>query len=187
MRELSLHILDIVQNSITAGAKNIHISIDEDTKEDTFKIVISDDGCGMDKDTLDNVNNSFASSRKSRKVGMGIAIFRAAAELADGYLTIDSSLGKGTVLTAVFRHSSVDRMPLGNMPDTMMLLIMKSPDTEFFYNHTYNGREFKFSTVEIKNILEDVRIDSPEICEYIRDYIKEHLIDLFGGNLDEIS
>ena len=90
MRELSLHILDIVQNSITAKADTITVEISENIEADELKITISDNGCGMDEETLARVNGTFATSRTTRKIGMGIALFRAAAELSDGYLTLAS-------------------------------------------------------------------------------------------------
>lgn len=99
MRELSLYILDIVQNSITADAKNIIIEIYEDEVENIFRIIIKDDGKGMDEETLNKVNNSFTSARTTCKVGMGIAIFRAAAEISGGGLLVQSSLGKGQLLS----------------------------------------------------------------------------------------
>lgn len=187
MRELSLHILDIVQNSITAGAKEITVEINENIPDDTLRIRISDNGCGMDAETLARVNGSFASSRTTRKVGMGIALFRAAAELSDGGLVLESEKGKGTTTTATFRHSSIDRMPMGNISETMMLLAAKAKDFELKYRHVWNGKTFVFSTDEIKNVLEGVPIDEPEVLSYIKDYIHENLEELFGGARDEIS
>jgi len=187
MRELSLHILDIVQNSITAGADKITVEIDENISSDSLKITISDNGCGMDAETLAAVNGQFATSRNTRKVGMGIALFRAAAELADGGLTLESEKGKGTTTTAVFRHSSIDRMPIGDISGTMMLLAAKAKSFELVYRHIWNGNEFIFSTEDVKNVLEGTPIDEPEVLTYIKDYIHENLEELFGGVRDEIS
>ena len=187
MRELSLHILDIVQNSITAGADTIVVEISEDTDADELRIIISDNGCGMDEDTLARVNGTFASSRTTRKIGMGIALFRAAAELADGYLTLSSKKGVGTTTTAVFKHSSIDRMPLGDISGTMMLLSAKAQNFDLIYRHVWRGSEFVYSTKDIKDVLEDTPIDSPEVLQYIKEFIHENLNELFGGERDEIS
>ena len=187
MRELSLHILDIVQNSITAKADTITVEISEDIDADELKITISDNGCGMDEETLARVNGTFATSRTTRKIGMGIALFRAAAELSDGYLTLASKKGEGTVTTAVFKHSSIDRMPLGDISGTMMLLSAKAKDFDLIYRHIWRGTEFVFSTKDIKEVIEDTPIDTPEVLNYIRDYIHENLNELFGGERDEIS
>ncbi|MBO5035634.1 MAG: sensor histidine kinase [Clostridia bacterium] len=187
MRELSLHILDIVQNSITAGAETITVEISEDLSANELKITIADNGCGMDEETLARVNGSFASSRTTRKIGMGIALFRAAAELSDGYLTLTSKKGEGTTTTAVFRHDSIDRMPLGDISGTMMLLAAKAHNFDLIYRHIWCGSEFVFSTKDIKEILEGSPIDSPEVLQYIQDYIHENLNELFGGERDEIS
>ena len=187
MRELSLHILDIVQNSITAQAKLITVEIIEDIPSNLLKITISDDGKGMDAETLKKVNESFTSSRTTRKTGMGIALFRAAAELAGGGLSLESEPGKGTVTTAVFEHGNIDRMPIGNMSETMVMLVMKAADIDFIYRHIYNGNVFEFSTKEIKDVLEGAPIDDYEVLQYIQNYIHENLTELFGGTRDEIS
>ncbi len=187
MRELSLHILDIVQNSISAGADTITVEIVEDIPENVLNISIIDNGCGMDEETLARVNGSFASSRTTRKVGMGIALFRAAAELSDGYLTLSSKKGEGTRTTAVFRHDSIDRMPLGDISGTMMLIVAKAQKFDLIYRHVWCGSEFVFSTKDVKEILEDSPIDSPEVLQYVKEYIHENLIELFGGERDEIS
>jgi hypothetical protein len=178
MRELSLHILDIVQNSIAAEAKNIYIEIYEESSSNIFRITITDDGKGMDEETLNRVNNSFISSRTTRKIGMGIAIFRAAAEIAGGSLVVRSSPGKGTTVTAAFERNNVDRMPLGDIAETIIVLIMRAKDIEYTYHHIYNGRDFIFSTNNIKEIIEDLPIDNYEILQYIKKYINENLMEL---------
>lgn len=187
MRELSLHILDIVQNSITAGASEITVEISEDISANELKISITDNGCGMDEETLARVNGTFTSSRTTRKIGMGIALFRAAAELSDGQLVLTSQKGVGTSTVATFRHDSIDRMPLGDISGTMMLLAAKALNFDLIYRHVWCGSEFVFSTKDIKEILEDSPIDSPEVLQYIQEYIHENLTELFGGERDEIS
>ena len=187
MQELSLNVLDVVQNSITAGASRILIEITEDLSANLLKIVIEDNGKGMSPETLRRVNEQFVSSRSTRKVGMGIALFRAAAELAGGSLVVESEEGRGTRGTARFEHDNIDRVPIGEMSETMVLLVMRAAEVDFIYRHCYNGGVYEFSTEQIKQILEDVPIDSYEVLQYIKQEIHEGLTELFGGVRDEIS
>ena len=185
MKEISLNILDIADNSVKAGATLTEIYVDE--AGDTLTLTIVDDGCGMDEETLARVNGTFASSRTTRKIGMGIALFRAAAELSDGQLVLTSQKGVGTSTVATFRHDSIDRMPLGDISGTMMLLSAKAHNFDLIYRHVWCDSEFVFSTKDIKEVLEDSPIDSPEVLQYIQEYIHENLTELFGGERDEIS
>ena len=116
MRELSLHILDIAQNSIKAEAECLRIAVIEDLINDKLTIKIKDDGTGMDADTVKKVVDPFYTTRTTRKVGLGIPLFKLSAEQCGGYFEIKSQLGIGTEITAVFKHSHIDRVPLGNMP-----------------------------------------------------------------------
>ena len=142
MKELSLHLLDIAQNSISAGAGNIEIYVCESVEKDRMILSITDDGRGMSKDFLSRVADPFTTTRKTRKVGMGIPLFKLAAELTGGTFSIDSTLGKGTVVTAVFIPSHIDMPPLGDMTGTMLALIQGSPQLEFVYRHKTDRGEF---------------------------------------------
>ena len=115
MRELSLNVLDIAQNSIAAGASLTEITVEEDTAADRVVIIVKDDGRGMTPEQVRRVSDPFYTTRTTRKVGMGIPLFRMAAEMAGGGLTIDSTPGVGTTVTASFVRSHIDRMPLGDM------------------------------------------------------------------------
>ena len=123
MKELSLHILDIAQNSVKAGATLIQITIEEDTVADTLRITVADNGCGMDKDLLQRVRDPFTTTRTTRKVGMGIPLLEAAAVQCGGGLDIQSQPGVGTTLTAWFGLSHIDRAPVGDMPGTMGVIV----------------------------------------------------------------
>lgn len=181
MKELSLHILDIVQNSIGAGAKNVSILIDEDVSKDKLVITVKDNGRGMDKETVEKIKDPFFTSRTTRRVGLGIPMFFESARRCGGGLVIHSEIGKGTEVTAEFILSHIDRAPIGNMWDTMTGLIICNEDVEFEYNHKYSGRCFQFKTSEIKEILDGVPISSPEVVEWISGYIKEGINKLYGG------
>ena len=170
MRELSLHILDIVQNSLTAQAQNIEIIINEDTVEDKLVVVIKDDGRGMDEQTLNKVLNPFYTTRTTRKVGLGLPLLAANAQACGGSVKIKSAVGKGTIVEAVFQHSHIDRAPLGDMPSTLVTLISGSPEVNFFYVHKYNDKEFRVNTLEIKENLYGLALNHPDVLTWLQDF-----------------
>ncbi len=173
MKELALHILDIAQNSVVAGASLIAISINEDAEKDILEISVVDDGCGMTPEFLKNVTDPFTTKRTTRKVGLGIPLFKLAAENTGGSFSIRSEVGKGTEVLAIFGYSHIDRQPLGDMAGTMLGLITAYEDCDFVYNHTVLGKSFSFDTREIKGILGDVSLASPEVYLWLSDYLKE--------------
>lgn len=175
MTEISLHILDIAQNSVKANAKNIEIDILEDIENDIFKVVISDDGSGMDKEFLKNVTDPFKTTRTTRKVGMGLSLFKTAAEITGGSLCIKSELDKGTEVTATFVHSSIDRQPLGDIASTITTLIGSDENIDYIYTHAYNGEKFEFNTKMVKEIMQGVSLNTPEVLNWIEEYINEGL------------
>ena len=182
MIEISLHILDIVQNSIRANATLIEISINEDTNSNIMEIEISDNGCGMSEEFLKDVTNPFRTTRTTRKVGLGVPMFKSAAELTGGKFDITSELGRGTKVTAVFVHNSIDRQPLGDMAFTIASLVNSAPDIEFVYTHTFNGMSFDFDTREIRKTLgSEVPLTQPEVLSWIEDYINNETQNIYGG------
>lgn len=178
MKELSLHILDIVQNSIKAGAKNIEIEIDENSKTNLLSIEINDNGCGMSKEFLERVRDPFITTRTTRKVGMGISLFESAAIQSGGNLDITSEEGVGTNLKATFVLDSIDRAPIGDMAETMLTIVSGAPDIEYVYEHKKDDKVFLFDTAQIKEILGDIPLDMPEVLTWITGYIKEGLADI---------
>ena len=179
MKELSLHILDIVQNSIAANGKNIFLTVVEDVEADELKITVSDDGKGMSSEMIKAVENPFVTGRTTRKVGLGIPLLKNAAENTGGGISISSELGRGTEISATFGYSSIDRQPLGNMAETMLGLITSYEDINFVYLHKVNGKEFSFSTGEMKEILGGISFKEPEIVLWLSDYLKENEADLY--------
>ncbi len=175
MKELSLHILDIAKNSVKAKASLITININEDEEKNLLTIEIIDNGCGMSEDFLKTVKDPFSTTRTTRKVGMGISLFEAAAIQCGGGLRIESKLGEGTRVEALFELNSIDRAPIGDMAGTMTTLISGSPEIDFVYSHKINGKEFTLKTEEIKEVLGDVPLDLPEVVIWIDGYIKEGL------------
>ena len=174
MRELSLNILDIAQNSISAGASLITIEVNENTVEKTLLIGIYDNGCGMSEEQVKSVIDPFFTTRTTRKVGMGIPLFKMAAEQTGGYLEIKSELGVGTEIRAIFKTDNVDFTPLGDVASTIQMLITMNTDRDFVYKHTVNEKEFIADTREIKEILGDVPLDTYEVSQWILEFIKEN-------------
>lgn len=178
MRELSLHILDIAQNSISAGAETLRIAIIEDLIHDKLSILIKDDGSGMDQETMQKCMDPFYTSRTTRKVGLGIPMFKVSAETCDGTFSMKSQLGVGTEIEATYRHSHIDRVPLGNMADTMVAIILSNPDLDVIYTHSFNDKKFTLSTREIQKILGDVPINNMDVITWLKEYVAEGLDDI---------
>ena len=173
MKELSLNILDIVQNSITAGAEHIGIALLEDA-DGKLRMTVCDDGCGMSRETLARVTDPFCTSRKTRKVGMGIPLLRLAAEQTGGSFEITSKKGVGTSTKAVFHSDSIDFTPLGDMTSTVTVLISMNTDRDFIYRRSADEKEFVLDTREIKNILDGVPLDNPDVVQWMKEYIDEN-------------
>lgn len=170
MDDLSLHILDVVENSIEAGARNIEIEIVEDLKADRLTIVISDDGRGMDEATLKKVLDPFYTTRKVRRVGLGLSFLQQAAQLANGDLSIHSQVGQGTTVRATFQHSHIDRKPRGDMAKTLMTMIISHPDIRFRYAHQKNGQKGEIDTRDLEKAGE---LSSMSVIE-LMNLIKRH-------------
>ena len=178
MKELSLHILDIAKNSVKAKATLIEIIVEEDTNKNLLTIEIKDNGCGMSKEFLRTVKDPFSTTRTTRKVGMGISLFEAAAVQCGGKLDITSEVGVGTTLTTTFELDSIDRAPLGDIAGTMVTLISGSPSIDFMYKHTKDNKEFILDTREVRQILGEVTLDMPDVLMWIEGYINEGLIEI---------
>lgn len=178
MTELALHILDIVQNSISAKATLIEILIHEDVLEDKLTIEINDNGKGMSKEEVENASDPYFTSRTTRKVGMGLSLFKQAVEQCAGTFALQSQLGKGTQVKASMQLTHIDRQPLGDMAGTVALLASSNPGIDFIYRHITNSDEFLFDTREIKSELDGVSISNPKIVRFMREMIQENLDEL---------
>ena len=179
MKELSLHILDIVQNSVAAGAKLITLDLTEDVNTDLLEFSIKDDGCGMTEETLKKVTDPFTTGRTTRRVGLGIPLLKAAAELTGGGLELTSEPGVGTTVTARFVYDSIDRQPLGNMAETILGLITSYENIDFVYYHRVNEKEFTIDTREIKGILGEVSLNEPEVVLWLSGFLNENETELY--------
>lgn len=179
MKELSLHILDIIQNSIVAGATLIELDLTEDTRSDVLNFTVTDNGKGMSPDMMKKVIDPFTTGRTTRKVGLGIPLLKAAAESTGGGIELSSRIGEGTVISARFGFSHIDRQPLGDMAETMLGIITSHSDIDFVYKHRFNDKEYLTDTREIKEILGGVSLDSPEVTLWLSEYLKENEAELY--------
>ena len=174
MRELSLNVLDIVQNSITANANLIEIEFIEEINNDILKINIFDNGKGMTDEQIKSVTDPFYTTRTTRKIGLGIPLFKMAAEMSGGSFKIESTVGVGTKIYTSYIHSSIDRMPVGNINETVSMLIRMNPDIDFVYTHTFNEKSYSLDTRELREQLENVPLDTPEVIDWINEYLTEN-------------
>lgn len=172
MRELSLHILDALQNSLEAGAAFVELAIEEDLAADLLTITIRDNGRGMSEDQLARIFDPFFTTRSTRHVGLGIPLFRAATERCNGDLTMTSRLGEGTTLRATFRYSHVDRAPLGDITGTLLAVIL-SGSCDLHYVHRVDRRAFQFSTEDIRAELGATPLTHPAVRKWLQDFIDE--------------
>lgn len=179
MKDISLHIIDIFQNSVQAKAKNIELNIVEDSAKDFLKIEIKDDGIGMTEEMRLKVVDPFFTTRTTRKVGLGIPLLKQNAELTGGFLKISSQIGKGTTLLVEFKHSHIDRQPIGDLAGAVVLTATSYPSIRFVYNHTVDARNYHFDTNEVNEILDGISIQSPEIVLMLKEMI--------ASNLEEIN
>jgi anti-sigma regulatory factor (Ser/Thr protein kinase) len=171
VEDISLHILDIAENSIRAEATRIEITLAREVDNDLLRVEITDDGRGMDPETLAKVRDPFFTT-KGKKTGLGIPLLAQAAEQTGGKVHIDSASGKGTRVAISFTWSHVDRPAIGSMADTLLTLIAGHPDLDYVYEERENGRVFRFDTREIKNDLGDVPINNPAALTAIRGMLK---------------
>lgn len=172
MRELSLHILDALQNSLEAGATSIELIVDEDRVADRLTITVRDNGRGMSEARLACIFDPFFTTRSTRHVGLGIPLFKAAAERCNGDLTVTSQLGDGTELQATFQHSHIDRVPLGDMPGALLAVIL-SGSCDVHYVHRVGEREFEFNTADMRAELEEVPLTHPTVRKWLQEFIAE--------------
>ena len=183
MTEISLNVLDIANNSIRANASLIEIKIQIKRDSDTLMITIADNGCGMTKEQMKQVEDPFFTTRTTRKVGLGVSFFKMAALSTGGSFSINSTPGIGTTVNAVFGLSHIDRMPLGDMNSTMLTLITLNTQIDFLYTYAFDDKEFILDTREFRQILNDIPLNSPEVATYIKDYLAENQYEANGGCL----
>lgn len=178
MRELSLHLLDIAENSITAGASCIRIFVGEDSRTDLLQMSVEDNGRGMSPEMVAQVTDPFVTSRTTRKVGLGIPLLKFAAESCNGSLTVDSTVGKGTRLCVQFQRSHIDRMPIGDLVNTILNLVVSNPQVNWVFEYRFNDGSGIFDDAEIKKELGEVPMTEPDVLACIKEMINETIFEI---------
>jgi hypothetical protein len=178
MKDISYHILDIVQNSLNAGAGRIEVTITEESVTGRFELKISDNGCGMSEETLRAATDPFFTSSVTKKVGLGLPLLKQNAEMTGGTFDIKSMKGEGTEVTAVFDSLHIDMIPVGDLAMTFRTIIAANPDRNLIYRHCKDGEGFNVDTEDIRNNLEGVPMNTPEVLNYIVQFIRENLQEL---------
>lgn len=173
MRELALHVLDILQNAAEAGASRVELSIIEDQPGDRLTIRLCDNGRGMEPAALEQATNPFFTTRTSRHVGLGLPLLAAAAERADGRLMVQSEPGRGTTVEATFRYFHPDRQPLGNLPDTLLAFLLGQAAPELHYYHSVDEEAFGFDTKDIRAALGGLPLAHPSVRWWLAGFLAE--------------
>lgn len=181
MREIALHLIDLAENSVSAGARTVIISVCEDLRSDRLTASIQDDGRGMDAETVKRVIDPFYTSRTTRKVGLGIPLLKGAAEECSGGLTVSSAPGRGTLVSVDFQHSHIDRMPLGDLGGTFLGLTVGHPETHWIFRYTARGPlgedSFEFDDQPVKDTLQGLPLSHPDVLAYLRSCLEDGLRD----------
>jgi anti-sigma regulatory factor (Ser/Thr protein kinase) len=186
MLELAMHILDLAQNSLAAGATVVEIRIREDLPTDLLTIEVEDNGRGMSGDLTRRVTDPFYTSRTTREVGLGLSLFKEAAERCGGQLTVESEEGRGTKVCASFRLDHFDRAPLGDMGETLACLISGNPEVDFIYEHEVNRQSYRLETREMREILGPVGLDDASVLYFIRQDVEKGLKKIGAASFPKI-
>ncbi|MFH1941172.1 MAG: ATP-binding protein [bacterium] len=172
MKELSMHVLDIVENSVAAGASKVEISLEEDKEKNVLIIQITDDGKGMDGAMMRNVLDPFVTTKAGKRVGLGLSLLLEAAKRSGGGMTVDSRPGRGTVVKATFGLDHVDRQPVGDMVETVVMLVVGNTSVRFQYRTKKNKRSACWDTARIEERFENVQNHIPELADFIREELR---------------
>jgi hypothetical protein len=183
MKDISFHILDIVQNSLHAGADKIVIELEEDTNEGTLRLVITDNGSGMDQQMLEQVTDPFFTSSTTKKVGLGLPLLKQNAEQTGGRFEVNSDLNIGTTVTATFMTGNIDMIPEGDLAASLITLIAAEPGKDFIFRQEKDGEEFELDTAAIRTELGDVNLSRCEVLDFIADFIRSNVSELHEKRL----
>ncbi len=175
MRELALHILDIVENSLNAGATKIRIEIKELPRDNELRIVVEDNGRGLEEEEIRKALDPFYTTRSTRRVGLGLSLFNETCKRCEGNLEINSVPGRGSRVEAMLKLDHIDLPPLGDMASTIVTLIGGNPGIDFTYCHCVDSNEFELDTAELKKDLGEEGVSDPRTLKYLKEKIREAL------------
>ena len=182
MRELADNIMDIAQNSISAGAALTEVHVKISHEADLITFTFKDDGCGMSEEMVQAVIEPFTTTRKTRKVGLGLPLLKQTAEMTGGALEIQSTVGVGTTVTATFGLDHIDRPPMGDVAGAWFSLVVMNPEKDFLFTYDYDGQVFTFDTREVRAAVDPIPLNQMEISAWIKDCISTEIKELHGGN-----
>jgi anti-sigma regulatory factor (Ser/Thr protein kinase) len=177
LKELSLHILDIAENSVQANAKNVMIKVEENTNKDILRFEVKDNGKGMNAVQLAQATNPFYTSRTTRKVGLGIPFLKEAAEACNGSIKINSKEGIGTTIQVEFQRNHIDRMPIGDLENTFLNLLIGYPDIHWIFQYKFDEKEFNFDDKPVKQELNGLSMSEPIVISFLRKAITKGLAE----------
>lgn len=173
-----MHVLDIANNSLEAGSTLIEILVEERPGDNVLRVCIKDNGRGMDEDTVNRVVDPFYTSRTTRKVGLGLPLIKASSYRAGGEFSIRSVPGQGTEVDVSFQYDNIDRPPLGNMAETVFSLVILNPSVDFVYSHCYRGKVFTMDTRKLKEVLQGLPLNTPEVALWLGEHLREGVSQL---------
>lgn len=181
MQELSMNILDVAENSVSAGASLVEITLLQDTAQGTQTLTVKDNGRGMSPQMVQTVTDPFTTTRTTRKVGLGLPFLKMAAEQTGGGMSLESEEGKGTTVCATFTLGHIDLMPLGDIGGTISALCAANPDADIVFTFGHDASVFSFDTRDARKILEGVPFSEPSVSVFIREHVNEGVQEALGG------
>ena len=181
MKELAMHVYDLMENSTAADARNITLAIRDSLRDDLFHFTITDDGRGMSPEFLARVTDPYTTSRTTRKVGLGLPLIKMNTEHCEGGMTLESQLGVGTTLRFWFRHSHLDRPPMGDLPGTLVMLLSAHDDIHFVISYTTDEGQYTLDTDELHEALDDAPLSDYTILTFVKQMIAENLADIHAN------
>ena len=174
--------MSIAPPVISAGAALTQVHVKVSHEEDLITITFRDDGCGMDEELVKSVTEPFTTTRKTRKVGLGLPLLKMTAEMTGGRMDIQSTVGVGTVVLATFGLSHIDRPPMGDVAGAWFSLVVMNPDTDFLFTYDYDGQVFTFDTREVREAVAPIPLNQMEISAWIQECLQSEINELHGGN-----
>ncbi|GKX28881.1 histidine kinase [Vallitalea longa] len=178
MKELSMHILDIAQNSVRAKSSNITIIVKELVKDNVFEFSIQDDGEGIPEVILKDIRSPFTTSRTMRRVGLGIPLLNDTCNMCNGELYIKSIVNQGTYILAKMDYNHIDRPPLGDLESTIATFFSSNDNVNIEYEHCYNDESFSISTKELKDVLGDVPLTNLDVIKWLVEFLRENIEEI---------
>ncbi|MDR1006284.1 MAG: ATP-binding protein [Bacteroidales bacterium] len=178
MKDLSMHVLDLLANSTVVGSTRIDLNVKDSLKENVYSFEIIDNGKGMSPSLLAKVTDPYTTTRSTRKVGLGLPLVKMNCEQCNGGFDLKSELGAGTVLRFWFEHNNIDRPPLGDLADAIVFTAAMNEQIRFVYTHTTDDGTYVFDTDEIKSVLDGMSLNNADIIKALRDMINENLKEI---------